>query len=459
MNPPRHLLPPTALARALPYGGFSGAFGRRFFLLLLLGLIWVGPAWADQRFLLGMAVWDVMALLAWGWEFLRLPRPQDLEAARRWSGPVALSLPTQITLELTNHSRCDMVATVMDDAAPALRSEPAILEIRVPAGGAGSASYGAQARERGVARMGRAWLRYRGRFGLAERWAVAPIEQDVWVYPDLEQARRSAMFLFRSRQPEAERRRERRRGRGREFESLREYRAGDDYRDVCWTATARRGKLIAKVYQTERCQTVWLLLDVGRLLRARVAELSKLDFAVNAALCLAQVALYSGDRIGLLAYGRRIERRLAPGNGPGQLRALADSLALIRSEPLEADHYRATETLLRLEKRRSLVIWLTDLAETATTPEVIECATALSGRHLVLFVVVGQRELAELTAARPGVPQEMYRYAAAQEVIQQRDLLLRRLRLRGALAVEIQPAELSLAVINRYLEIKERSLL
>ncbi len=406
-----------------------------------------------------MAVWDVMAFLALAWEYFRLPRPDELELMRGWSGPVALSLPTQITLELRNHSRWDTVATVMDDAAPALRAEPPVMEISVPAGGAGRASYGVEARERGVARMGPAWLRYRGRFGLAERWAVAPIEQEVWIYPDLEQARRSAMFLFRSRQPEAERRRERRRGRGREFESLREYRAGDDYRDVCWSATARRGKLISKVYQTERSQTVWLLLDAGRLLRARVVELSKLDFAVNAALCLAQVALYSGDRIGLLAYGRRVQRQLAPAGGSGQLRALADALALVQSEPLEADHYRATETLLRLEKRRSLVIWLTDLAETATTPEVIECASVLTGRHLVLFVVVGQRELAELAAARPAAPREMYRYAAAEEVIQQRDLFLRRLRLRGALTVEIEPAELSLTVINRYLEIKERSLL
>jgi uncharacterized protein (DUF58 family) len=409
--------------------------------------------------LLGMAVWDAMAFLALAWEFFRLPRAQELEVVRRWSGPVALSLPSRIALELRNHSRSDIAATVMEDASTALSSEPVMLELSVRAGGMGRALYDVQARERGVARMGRAYLRYCGKFGLAERWAVAPIEQEVWIYPDLEQARRSAMFLFRSRQPEAERRRERRRGRGREFESLREYRAGDDYRDVCWTATARRGKLISKVYQTERSQTVWLLIDAGRLLRARVGELSKLDFAVNAALCLAQVALYSGDRIGLLAYGRRVQRRLAPAGGAGQLRALADALALVQSEPLEADHYRATETFLRLEKRRSLVIWLTDLAETATTPEVIECASALSGRHLVLFVVVGQRELAELSAARPSVPREMYRYAAAQEIIQQRDLLLRRLRLRGALAVEIEPAELSLAVINRYLEIKERSLL
>jgi len=455
----RGLVPSEARAQAFPARRFPGAFARRFFLLLFLGLIWLGPAWADKRFLFGMVAWDALALAAWLWDFRRLPRPNELELTRRWTGVPALAVPTEISIELQNNARGGIVAAVTDDAAATLRDELATVEIPVPAGGSGRAAYQVVPRQRGPVRMGRVWLRYCGRLGLAERWALAPLEQEIWVYPDLEQARRSAVFLFRSRQPAAERRRERRRGRGREFESLRDYLSGDDLRDVCWSATARRGKLISKVYQAERSQTVWLLLDAGRLLRARVAALSKLDFAVNAALCLAQVALYSGDRVGLLAYGRRVQCQLAPAHGPGQLRALADALALATSEPLEADHYRATETLLRLEKRRSLIIWLTDLAETATTPEVIECALALTGRHLVLFVVVGQRELAELAAARPSAPREMYHYAAAQEVIQQRDLLLRRLRIRGALAVEIEPAELSLAVINRYLEIKDRSLL
>jgi uncharacterized protein (DUF58 family) len=459
VNGLRRLAPPSAGAAAHPAGRFPAAFGRRFFLLLLLGLIWIGPAWSAPRFLYGMAVWDAMALAAWLWEFRRLPRPGELEVTRRWGGVAALAAPVEITIELRNRARVPIFAVVTDDAPEGLRDEPAPLEMHAPAGGVGRASYSVVPRRRGVARMGRVWLRYGGRFGLAERWAVAPVEQDVCIYPDLEQARHNALFLFRSRQPQAERRRERRRGRGHEFESLRDYLSGDDYRDICWTATARRGKPISKVYQAERSQTVWLLLDAGRLLRARVAALSKLDFAVNAALGLAQVALYSGDRVGLLSYGRKVQCRLAPANKPGQLRALADALALVASEPLEADHYRATETLLRLEKRRSLVIWLTDLAETATTPEVVECAAALTGRHLVLFVVVGQRELAELAAARPAASREMYRYAAAQEVIQQRELLLRRLRVHGALAVEFQPAELALAVINRYMEIKERSLL
>jgi uncharacterized protein (DUF58 family) len=265
--------------------------------------------------------------------------------------------------------------------------------------------------------------------------------------------------LIRSRQIALEKRHKHLPGQGREFESLRDYRETDEWRDVCWSATARRGKLISKSYQIERSQTVWLVLDAGRLLRTRVMGLSKLDYAVGAALSLAQVALYSGDKVALLAYGRRVQQRLGAARGSGQVRALLESLAMVRGEELEADHRRAVESLAVMQKRRSLVVWLTDLAETATTPEVVESAMHLAQRHLVLFTVIGQPELRGMLKQRPKDPVEMFRYVAAQEIVQRRDVLLRTLRQQGALTLEVDPMKLSSAVVNQYLLAKERSLI
>lgn len=267
------------------------------------------------------------------------------------------------------------------------------------------------------------------------------------------------IYLIRSRQIELEKRLKRQRGQGREFESLREYRAGDEFRDISWSATARRGKLITKLYQVERSQTVWLVLDAGRLLRARVGQLKKLDHAVNAALSLAQVALFSGDLVALLAYDRKLQQRVAPGRGMHHLRALIESLAQIRAETSEADHLLAAKTLLSLQSRRSLVVWLTDISETAATPEVIECTAAIASRHLVLFGIMAQTELRSIVAARPDTVHEMYRYSAALEIVHRRELLLRQLRRQGAMVLEAAPAGLSTALANQYLEVKERSLL
>ena len=459
MSSAAHLVPPSVGARGKVSGRFPAAFGRRFFLLLLIGLVWMGPGWSDSRYLLAMLAWDLGLVLGWWWDFAGLPKPEQLEIRRVWTSPLQLLVETKVTLEVQNRGNCFIAAEILDDVPLQLRTDVPKLNISVPAGGKAVAEYSICPRERGDATLGTVSFRYQSSLHLAERWASAAMKQTVRIYPNLEESKRDTIYLIRSRQVALEKRLAHQRGQGREFESLREYRESDELRDVCWTASARRGKLISKSYQIERSQTVWLVLDTGRLLRARVLGLSKLDYAIAAALSVAQVALHSGDRVAMLAYGRRIQQRLTPGRGPSQLRALLEGLAQVRGEELEADHRRAVETLAVFQKRRSLVLWLTDLSETATTPDVVENASHLARRHLVLFTVIGQPELREMLEARPETPDQMYRYAAAQEIVHRRDVLLRTLRQQGALTLEVEPARLSSAAVNQYLLAKERSLI
>ena len=455
-----HLIPPEMRGFGKPAKRVSFAFGRRFFLLLLIGLIWLGPAWSDPRYLYAMALWDVAILAIWIWDLRRLPKPAQLDVHRVWATPPQLGVEAKVTIELQNSASLPVTVQVFDDAPASFRPGTTELEITAPINKkTGTAQYTVRPGERGDARFGGIYLRYQSAMRVAERWAVAPLDQTVRVYPNLDESKQDTIYLIRSRQIAMEKRHQQQRGQGREFESLREYREGDEWRDICWSATARRGKLISKSYRIERSQTVWLVLDAGRLLRTRVLGLSKLDYAAGAALSLAQVALYSGDRVAMLAYGRRVQQRLPAGRGAGHVRALLEGLAQIKGEELEADHQRAAEALLTYQKRRSLVVWLTDLSETATTPEVIESASRLAHRHLVLFTVIGQPELRELLRERPETPRQMFHHVAAQEIVQRRDVLLRTLRQQGALTLEVDPAHLSSAIVNQYLSAKERSLI
>jgi uncharacterized protein (DUF58 family) len=453
------LVPPNVAAQAERKGRSSVAFGRRFFLLLFIGLAWIVPAWRDVRFLYAMGLWDVVLVALWAWDLSHMPRQSELEVQRVWREPLGLAKPSPIKLELRNKSRWSVRARVWDEPPLTFCRELPAVEIAAPAGGMGAASYSVDPRARGDATFGDVWLRYQSPLTVAERWARAPLEQRVRVYPNVEETQKIRIHLIRSRQLELEKRLKRQRGQGREFESLRDYRQGDEFRDISWSATARRGKLITKVHQIERSQVIWLVLDTGRLLRTQVEGLTKLDYAVNAALCLAQVAFYSGDRVALLAYGRKTQQRLGAGRGMSHLRALMESMAQVRAEPYEADHLLAAERLLSLQSRRSLIVWFTDLAETAATPEVIECAAKMATRHLVLLAIMGQTELRQVVAASPKDPTEMYRYTAAVEIVQRRGILLRRVRQQGALTLEIDPRRLSTALVNRYLEVKERSML
>lgn len=453
------LIPLPATAKLERRKRLGGAFGPRFFLLILVGLVWLGAAFHDPRFYYALAAWDGIVVVAWIIDLFSLPKPSALAMTRRWNSPAALSVPNTIELVLENSSRVALHATVIDNVPPSLRQEAPELSVKCRARGEAKTTYQLTPTRRGDVELGAVYIRYQTPLRIAERWAVAHVEQKVCVYPNLEEARQHSIYLIRSRQIEMEKRHARIRGAGREFECLREYQVGDEFRDICWTAAARRGKLVTRLFQIERSQTIWLVLDAGRLMRARIAGLTKLDYAVNAALSLAEVALGTGDRVGLLAYGRGIQKRMLPYRGSAHLRQMIQQLAHVREEGLEGDHLHAVSALLSTQKRRSLIVWLTDFPETAMTPEVIDAASEAASRHLVLFVVIGQPDLAALAARAPDSVTNMYRTTAAQEALHRREALLAKLRQRGALAVEVSSAAASVTVVNSYLDVKARNLL
>jgi uncharacterized protein (DUF58 family) len=471
--------------------------------LLMVGFLWLIPGFWEPRLAYAMPAWDLLVLLFAFLDGLRLPAPGDLTAVRTWSNAPALDSQAEIELTVENHGKLIVECRLIDDLPAALVAQPAAHRLtafpRIPA----SLRYSVEPQERGDCQAGWLYLRYRSGLGLAERWARAPLAQNVRVYPALRTGEEQQIFLARSRQIDLQLRQARLRGLGRDFESLREYREGDDLRDICWTATARRGGLITRQYQTERSQAVWIVLDCGRLMRSRVAipqrplqnststkgtgfspniepaqsaralapegrpsgspgepstPHSKLDYACTTAVALAQLALFSGDRVGLLAYGQSTQQRLLPGRGAAHLRQLIESLAQVRAESGEADHLRATATLNRLQPRRALILWITDLAETALRPEVVDGAVQLLRRHVLLFVAMAQPEVESIAHARPKSVDQMFRAAAAQEMAARRELLLARLHEHGALTLDLNPEALTSSVLNQYLAVKARAM-
>ena len=469
------LHPAAVRATCQPRSCWAFGLTGRSIGLLIAGFLWLIPGFWDGTLSYAMLGWDGLVLLAAWLDGMRLPRPTELIASRSWSNAPALDSETEIELTIENQARVIVDCRLVDDLPPALVKLPATHRVmafpRTPA----LIRYRVEPQERGDAEAGWLYVRYRSPLGLAERWAKAQLAQKVRVYPALRTGEEQQIFLARSRQIDLQLRQARQRGLGRDFESLREYREGDDLRDICWTATARRGSPITRQYQTERSQPVWIVLDCGRLMRSRVAAMapgksalpvaetharlhSKLDYACTTAVSLAQLALYSGDRVGLLAYGQGIQQRLLPGRGSAHLRQLIEALAQVHAEGSEADHLRATATLNRLQPRRSLILWITDLAESAMRPEVIDGAVQLLRRHVLLFVAMAQPEVELIAQGRPRNVEQMFRATAAQEMAGRRELLLARLHEQGALTLDLNPEALTSSVLNQYLTVKERAM-
>ncbi len=476
--------PVTARAHYLGRVGHVLGFGltARTLLLLSAGVLWSIPAFFHPHRIWMMLVWDALIALLVVVDAVSLPAPVEIGVTRRFLNSPSLGERTTIEYEVVHQSNLIVTVLVTDDLHATLLPTPRPVNVIAYPRDAVRAVLDCYPGRRGDFRLGKIYLRYRTALRLVERWAVCDAEQEIRVFPASEQSGDNAAFyLMRARQIELQKRRLRLRGIGREFESLRDYQRGDEIRNISWTATARRAKLITRQFTTERSQQVWVVLDAGRLSRttfelrksrptapgeselesAEKLQLSvtQLDQATSAAVMLAQVIGGSGDKFALLTYGRRIQQQLLPGNGPVHLRLLINLLSQVRSESAEANHLHAASRLKNLQRRRGLVIWVTELAESAGRPEVVIAAAELVRRHLVVLVLLEHPELDALAAREPKNAEEMFASTAAQEMLERRRQTIAKLRQQGVLVVETTPANVGVTAITKYLEVKAQGLL
>lgn len=477
--------PVSATAQPLSRAGRVLGFGltTRALVLLLAGLLWSVPAFFVLHRVWMMVAWDALVLALILADALMLPAPALLQVTRRFLDSPRLGEPTRVELELVQGSNRLLQVAVTDALEPSLMPTPEVRTVTAYPRDPVRTELTAFPGRRGDLTLGNIFLRYRGALRLVERWAVCPARQPIRVFPAMEQnGPGSDLHLMRARQIALERRKLRLRGLGREFESLRDYQRGDELRNVSWQATARRGKPITRQFTVERSQQVWIVLDAGRLSRtafslvrrdstampgeseAEAAEalllsVTQLDQAATAAVMLAQAVGSTGDKCGLLTYGRGVQQQLLPGAGPSHLRTFIDQLSQVRSEAGEANHLQAASRLKQLQRRRGLVVWITEIADSAGRPDVVAAVLQLVRRHLVLLVLLYHPELESLAARTAGTVEEMYATAAAREILDRRRAVIAALRQRGVLVVESTPGEAGVKTINGYLDVKAKGLL
>jgi len=250
------------------------------------------------------------------------------------------------------------------------------------------------------------------------------------------------------------------RGEGTEFESLRDYVNGDDPRHLDWHATARRGRLMVRQHQTERRHTVVVALDTGRLMAARVDAVSKLDHALDSAIALARASKEYGDRVGFIAFDRELRVLVRPKSGPNCVGALIEATLDLTAHPLEPSYRVLVETLAQCQKKRALVVVLTDFVEGSASSELESYLAVLARRHCVLLVALRDRLLAELDDREPSITRDrLYRRLALQDLAVQRAAALGRIRRFGAQTLDLDPAAVTVPLLNRYLAIRQAALL
>jgi len=314
-------------------------------------------------------------------------------------------------------------------------------------------------RERGRTALADSYAWYETLAGLVRHRVRLEGARPIRILPDLTALENADDLSLRGRSIDAGLRRLRRRGAGTEFESLREYNAGDAFRDIDWKATARRGRVMVAQYEVERSQQVIVAIDAGRLMAARLGDRRKLDYAVAAALGIAGLARRAADRVGVHAFAATTLATVRPAAGPAAAAAIVEALADVEPQFDESDYERAALELERTYRKRSLIVVFTDLFDPVASAGVLAALGLLVRRHLVLVVLMNDAALADALAAQPRDVASAYRAALATSLAAERERAVAVLRGRGMLVVDVPARDLRLATLDAYLEIKTRGLL
>ncbi len=457
---PGRLLPWLALAGLPLY-----ALGRAG---LLAGMLY-------DTLLLGAAFYEAGLLRA------ALPRAQ-----RRFDARLLVGVASDVVIRVDNRSARRLRLRVRDDCPASLGAQPDELAAELPPRQRLELRYRVTPARRGRFDFGALHLRIEGSLGLGAVIATRPAAAQARVYPSLRGPRRYDLALRLHALRNVGVRAVRRPGGGGEFEQLREYVAGDSYRDLDWKATAKRRRPVTRVLGQEQSQTVVVALDAGRMMATALAApgehkgawrtrsdggslpppaaasdpsaptLTKLDHAIHAALLLSYVALQAGDKVGLLVFAQDILSFVPPRRGHAQYRRMLEALSLVEASPAYVDFRRFSELVCARLPRRSLLVIFSDLLDESQALPLAEQAPLLRRKHLPLCVSMNDEVAETLAEQSADDSDQAYRRAAAAALLEDREVVKAHLRKAGVGLVEAPAAELAIAAVNRYLAIKAK---
>ena len=386
------------------------------------------------------------------------PAPARVTVERLADPQLSIGVSNRVTLRVTNPFARPLRLLLADSVPVSFDVDRGRSPLTVAPREKGEIAYAARPHHRGTFSFGDIHLRLRGPLDLIERQGRVAATAPANVYPDLHEIRRYEVTLRRGLAYDAGQRRARMPGSGTVFERLREYLPDDDPRSISWTATARRGKPITVEYETERQQRILILLDAGRMMSSTLAGLTKLDHAVNTALMLSYVAIAKGDEVGLLGFADTVRSYALPRRGRKQFLRLTEELRRLEVTTTEPDYRAAFEFLRARTARRALVVLFTDLVDDEASRALVAAVTRLAGNNLVLCCLLADPQLAEVASKVPSSTAELYERVVAEDVQEARARALAILRRRGVHTIDVPAERLTVATIQRYLELKSRFL-
>lgn len=313
--------------------------------------------------------------------------------------------------------------------------------------------------ERGEYTFGNINVFFSGPFRLSKRRIILPAEQKVSVYPSIIQMKNFELKFFSKFSQLSGIKRIRKLGLNNEFEQIKNYVQGDDYRKINWKATSRRKNLMINQFQEEKSQMVYSLVDKSRVMRMPFEGLTLLDLSINSSLVFSNIVVNKGDKAGLLTFSDKIGQHVKASSRPQQVRLILETLYRQKTEFNEVNYNTLYHGVRQFIRSRSMLMIYTNFESMYSLQRALPAIRKLNKLHLVVIVMFENTEVAELSQVESYQMSDIYLKTIAEKSILEKKLMAQELAKYGIHCVLTSPKDLSVNTINKYLEIKSRGAL
>ena len=433
---------------------------KRFYIALTITILAVAMGYVfPVMFVIGKAlvftllaaVLTELAMLYYKW--------QGIDAARTCSQRFSNGDDNEVSVRLTSRYPFRVNMQVIDEIPPIFQRRDVSYSATLPtATGMPSTviSYTLRPVRRGVYGFGHVLVFVSTRIGLVQRRYVLDEPVDVMVFPSYLMLNKYELLAMSDKLRDLGIKKIRRAGNNTEYEQIKEYVQGDEYRTINWKATARRHQLMVNIYRDERSQQVYNVIDKGRVMQHSFNGMTLLDYAINASLVLSYVTMKREDKAGLITFANRLDTHVAASRQPGQMQMILQSLYSQETVFGETDYSALCVQLGKHVTKRSLMVLYTNFSGLIEMERQLPFLKLLNSRHRLLVVFFEDRELNDYVDTPTKTTEDYYRHVIAEKFVYEKRMIVSRLKQHGILSLLTTPEKLSIDVINKYLELKQR---
>lgn len=402
----------------------------------------------------------MVAVVMVGVDMVLLFHPRVRLAVRR-PLPDALSLgdDNPIRLELENLSGLNLRLLVIDELPAQLQRRDHRIELQVTGGEAKKLHYEIRPLARGAYHFGKVNVFAMTNIGLLRRRFRFDLETSVPVYPSFMQMKRFELMAFSRTSNIQGIKRIRRLGHSYEFEQIKNYVRGDDFRSINWKATSKRNELMVNQFEDEKAQQIYSIIDKSRSMRMPFNGLSLLDHSINTSLVISNIALHKHDKAGLITFSDKLGSSIRAERKKGQLQKIVDALYREQERKLEANYELLYHSVRNVVKGRSLLFLYTNFESLYALQRVLPILRKINRQHLLVVVFFENTEVKDFSTQEAKTLEEVYYQTISQKFVAEKKQVIQELRKYRIQSILTRPESLSINTINKYLELKSKGLI